>query len=221
MTVSLRCVHGVVAAGVSAAAASGVAIEVRRCTVTVTCPASSLRASGSQSASSRRPERVAVYVDVCDRLAQTEPPFVASPSKATPSTYSRPCDWSGTARSSDACDHQVPPTDRQRPSVATPLPRSADPSTVRRYSAPCSSAPAVSTVPLAAGTATVSLTRPVPSWAAVTVGAAARVGTTGRPEVTLVVLRETSTRREPVAPVGLFATWSLSGPVTLGFTVTA
>ena len=36
-----------------------------------------------------------------------------------------------------------------------------------------------------------------------------------------MVLRETSTRREPVAPVGLFATWSLSGPVTLGFTVSA
>ena len=35
--------------------------------------------------------RVAVYVDVCVRLAQFGPPFVASPSKGTPSTYSRPC----------------------------------------------------------------------------------------------------------------------------------
>ena len=72
---------------------------------------------------------------------------------------------------------------------------------------------------LAAGTATVSLTRPVPSWAAPATGGAASVGATARPEVTGVPVRETSTRSDPEAPVGLLATWSLIGPVLVGFTV--
>ena len=76
-------------------------------------------------------------------------------------------------------------------------------------------------MPLAAGTATVSVTRPLPSLAGDATGAAARVGATATPDATSVPVRDTSTRSAPDAPVGLFATWSLSGPVFDGFTVVA
>ncbi len=94
------------------------------------------------------------------REAQSADPDGARPANGTPSTYSRPCSWSGKRRSTDARGYQSPSSARHRPSLLTPPPRPVRPRTVTRYDAPACTSPVVQRVLLDAGTLTVSDSSP-------------------------------------------------------------